>query len=94
MVDVDHRPPVPHGLLHSPSHATGLRRLTTRGSAITTLCVSPATMSPSSYPAVAPLPSAVLAHLAAAGVSILPGLSNPELFRVASSFLLTSATSS
>lgn len=93
MVDVDHRPPVPHGLLHSHSHATGLCRLTTRGSAITTLRVSPATMSPS-YPAVAPLPSAVLTHLAAAGVSVLPGLSNPELFRVASSFLLTSATSS
>lgn len=94
MVDVDHRLPVPHGLLHSPSHATGLHRLTTHGSAITTLRVSPATASPSSYPTVAPLPSTVLAHLATARVSVLPGLSDPELFRVASSFLLTSATSS
>uniref|UniRef100_A0A0E0D1R5 Knr4/Smi1-like domain-containing protein n=1 Tax=Oryza meridionalis TaxID=40149 RepID=A0A0E0D1R5_9ORYZ len=82
MVDVDRRPPLPHGLPRPPSHAAGLRRLSTRASAPTTPRASPATPSPSSSAAAAaaaPSPSALLAHLAAAGVSVLPGLSDPEL---------------
>uniref|UniRef100_A0A0D9Z8H7 Knr4/Smi1-like domain-containing protein n=1 Tax=Oryza glumipatula TaxID=40148 RepID=A0A0D9Z8H7_9ORYZ len=79
MVDVDRRPPLPHGLPRPPSHAAGLRRLSTRASAPTTPRASPATPSPSSAAAAAPSPSALLAHLAAAGVSVLPGLSDPEL---------------
>uniref|UniRef100_A0A0E0NW49 Knr4/Smi1-like domain-containing protein n=1 Tax=Oryza rufipogon TaxID=4529 RepID=A0A0E0NW49_ORYRU len=79
MVDVDRRPPLPHGLPRPPSHAAGLRRLSTRASAPTTPRASPATPSPSSAAAAAPSPSALVAHLAAAGVSVLPGLSDPEL---------------
>ncbi|PWZ56890.1 hypothetical protein Zm00014a_035391 [Zea mays] len=71
MVDVDRRPSHPHGLPRPPSHAAGLRRLSTRASAPS----SPAPPSPS---ASAPSPSALLAHLAAAGVAVLPGLSATE----------------
>uniref|UniRef100_I1QJ81 Uncharacterized protein n=1 Tax=Oryza glaberrima TaxID=4538 RepID=I1QJ81_ORYGL len=46
--------------------------------------------SPSSYVATAPSPSTVLAHLAAAKVSILLGLSDPELAYMTSNFLPTS----
>uniref|UniRef100_A0A0E0KEP5 Knr4/Smi1-like domain-containing protein n=1 Tax=Oryza punctata TaxID=4537 RepID=A0A0E0KEP5_ORYPU len=45
----------------------------------TTPRASPATPSSSSSAAAPPSPSALLAHLAAAGVSVLPGLSDPEL---------------
>jgi hypothetical protein len=71
MVDVDRRPSLPHGLPRPPSHAAGLRRLSTRASAPST----PRTPAPSA----APSPSAVLAHLAAAGVPVLPGLSATEV---------------
>jgi hypothetical protein len=73
MVDVDRRPSLPHGLPRPPSHAAGLRRLSTRASAPST----PPTPAPSS--AAPPSPSAVLAHLAAAGVPVLPGLSAAEV---------------
>ncbi|KAM3300034.1 hypothetical protein ACQJBY_041182 [Aegilops geniculata] len=72
MVDVYHRPTLPHGLPRHPYHAAGLRRLSTRASAPS----SPAPPSPS---AAAPSAAAVLAHLAAAGVAVLPGLSATEL---------------
>lgn len=78
MVDVDRRPALPHGLPRHPSHAAGLRRLSTRASAPTTPR-TPATPSPSAAAGHAPPPSAVLSHLAAAGVSVLPGLSASEL---------------
>ncbi|GJN40916.1 hypothetical protein PR202_gn00332 [Eleusine coracana subsp. coracana] len=79
MVDVDRRPTLPHGLPRPPSHAAGLRRLSTRASAPSTPR-TPATPSPSSSSSAAPPPpSAVLAHLAAAGVAVLPGLSPAEL---------------
>jgi hypothetical protein len=71
MVDVDRRPSLPQGLPRPPSHAAGLRRLSTRASAPST----PRTPAPSA----APSPSAVLAHLAAAGVPVLPGLSATEV---------------
>ncbi|KAG0550820.1 hypothetical protein BDA96_01G370500 [Sorghum bicolor] len=79
MVDVDRRPSHPHGLPRPPSHAAGLRRLSTRASAPST----PRTAAPPSPSAAsagpAPSPSALLAHLAAAGVTVLPGLSDAEL---------------
>ncbi|KAJ1296882.1 hypothetical protein BS78_01G336100 [Paspalum vaginatum] len=80
MVDVDRRPSLPHGLPRPPSHAAGLRRLSTRASAPSTPR-SAAPPSPSAAPGAgpAPSPSAVLAHLAAAGVPVLPGLSATEL---------------
>ncbi|KAL5218220.1 hypothetical protein ABZP36_018904 [Zizania latifolia] len=78
MVDVDRRPALPHGLPRPPSHAAGLRRLSTRASAPTTPR-APATPSPSAAVGAAPSPSAVLAHLTAAGVTVLPGLSASEL---------------
>ncbi|KAK3147030.1 hypothetical protein QOZ80_3BG0277130 [Eleusine coracana subsp. coracana] len=79
MVDVDRRPTLPHGLPRPPSHAAGLRRLSTRASAPSTPR-TPATPSPSSSSSAAPPPpSAVLAHLAAAGVAVLPGLSPAEV---------------
>ncbi|KAF8698681.1 hypothetical protein HU200_034930 [Digitaria exilis] len=82
MVDVDRRPSLPHGLPRPPSHAAGLRRLSTRASAPSTPRTPAAPPSPSSATAgggPAPSPSTVLAHLAAAGVSVLPGLSATEL---------------
>uniref|UniRef100_A0A0D9VUW7 Knr4/Smi1-like domain-containing protein n=1 Tax=Leersia perrieri TaxID=77586 RepID=A0A0D9VUW7_9ORYZ len=83
MVDVDRRPPLPHGLPRPPSHAAGLRRLSTRASAPTTPRASSSSSTPSpsssSSAAASPSPSALLAHLSAAGVSILPGLSESEL---------------
>ncbi|CAL4931414.1 unnamed protein product [Urochloa decumbens] len=81
MVDVDRRPSLPHGLPRPPSHAAGLRRLSTRASAPSTPRGTPsAPPSPSaSSSGAAPSPSSVLAHLAAAGVSVLPGLSATEL---------------
>ncbi|CAN6300641.1 unnamed protein product [Urochloa humidicola] len=82
MVDVDRRPSLPHGLPRPPSHAAGLRRLSTRASAPSTPRGTPAAPpSPSATTASgpAPSPSAVLAHLAAAGVPVLPGLSATEL---------------
>ncbi|RLN39534.1 hypothetical protein C2845_PM01G17310 [Panicum miliaceum] len=78
MVDVDRRPSLPHGLPRPPSHAAGLRRLSTRASAPSTPR-TPAPPSPSAAAGPAPSPSAVLAHLASAGVSVLPGLSDTEL---------------
>ncbi|KAG2551443.1 translation initiation factor IF-2-like [Panicum virgatum] len=78
MVDVDRRPSLPHGLPRPPSHAAGLRRLSTRASAPSTPR-TPAPPSPSAAAVPAPSPSAVLAHLAAAGVPVLPGLSATEL---------------
>ncbi|TKV95725.1 hypothetical protein SEVIR_9G380800v4 [Setaria viridis] len=78
MVDVDRRPALPHGLPRPPSHAAGLRRLSTRASAPSTPR-TPAPPSPSAAAGPPPSPSAVLAHLAAAGVSVLPGLSATEL---------------
>uniref|UniRef100_A0A452ZV28 Knr4/Smi1-like domain-containing protein n=1 Tax=Aegilops tauschii subsp. strangulata TaxID=200361 RepID=A0A452ZV28_AEGTS len=72
MVDVYHRPTLPHGLPPHPYHAAGLRRLSTRASA-------PSTPAPPSPSAAAPSAAAVLAHLAAAGVPVLPGLSATEL---------------
>ena len=78
MVDVDRRPSLPHGLPRPPSQAAGLRRLSTRASAPSTPR-TPAPPSPSAAAGPAPSPSAVLAHLAAAGVSVLPGLSDTEL---------------
>ncbi|PAN49294.1 hypothetical protein GQ55_9G451000 [Panicum hallii var. hallii] len=78
MVDVDRRPSLPHGLPRPPSHSAGLRRLSTRASAPSTPR-APAPPSPSAAAGPAPSPSAVLAHLAAAGVSVLPGLSDTEL---------------
>ncbi|KAL6650079.1 hypothetical protein ACP70R_014303 [Stipagrostis hirtigluma subsp. patula] len=79
MVDVDRRPALPHGLPRPPSHAAGLRRLSTRASAPST----PRTSAPPSPSHAAgspsPSPSAVLAHLAAAGVAVLPGLSATEV---------------
>ncbi|XP_040378718.1 formin-like protein 5 [Oryza brachyantha] len=79
MVDVDRRPPLPHGLPRPPSHAAGLRRLSTRASAPTTPRAQPTPCPSSAGAAAAPSPPAVLAHLAAAGVNVLPGLSEPEL---------------
>ncbi|KQK21386.1 uncharacterized protein LOC100829160 [Brachypodium distachyon] len=81
MVDVDRRPALPHGLPRPPSHAAGLRRLSTRASLPTTPRAAASSPSPSTAGAAgpAPTPSAVLAHLAAAGVPVLPGLSEPEL---------------
>ncbi|CAN6289213.1 unnamed protein product [Urochloa humidicola] len=82
MVDVDRRPSLPHGLPRPPSHAAGLRRLSTRASAPSTPRGTPATPSPSAAAAVsgpAPSPASVLSHLAAAGVAVLPGLSDTEL---------------
>ncbi|CAL4914767.1 unnamed protein product [Urochloa decumbens] len=81
MVDVDRRPSLPHGLPRPPSHAAGLRRLSTRASAPSTPRGTPsAPPSPSaSSSGPAPSPAAVLAHLAAAGISVLPGLSATEL---------------
>ncbi|CAN6312460.1 unnamed protein product [Urochloa humidicola] len=83
MVDVDRRPSLSHGLPRPPSHAAGLRRLSTRASAPSTPRGTPAAPpSPSATTASsgpAPSPSAVLAHLAAAGVPVLPGLSATEL---------------
>ncbi|KAL6878444.1 hypothetical protein ACP4OV_012614 [Aristida adscensionis] len=81
MVDVDRRPALPHGLPRPPSHAAGLRRLSTRASAPSTPRAPP---SPSPSPSgsggsPAPSPAAVLAHLAAAGVTVLPGLSATEV---------------
>ncbi|CAD6211450.1 unnamed protein product [Miscanthus lutarioriparius] len=79
MVDVDRRPSHPHGLPRPPSHAAGLRRLSTRASAPSTPR-TPAPPSPSAASAgPGPSPSALLAHLAAAGVTVLPGLSATEL---------------
>lgn len=81
MVDVDRRPSLPHGLPRPPSHAAGLRRLSTRASAPSTPRTPAASPSHSSSSSAgpAPSPSSVLAHLAAAGVSVLPGLSAAEL---------------
>ncbi|XP_047084512.1 protein transport protein SEC31-like [Lolium rigidum] len=79
MVDVDRRPPLPHGLPRPPSHAAGLRRLSTRASAPSTPRTAAAPPSSSAAAGPAPSPSAVLAHLSAAGVSILSGLSESEL---------------
>ena len=78
MVDVDRRPALPHGLPRPPSHAAGLRRLSTRASAPTTPRTA-AAPPPTAAAGPAPSPSAVLAHLSAAGVSVLPGLSESEL---------------
>ncbi|CAD6203923.1 unnamed protein product [Miscanthus lutarioriparius] len=79
MVDVDRRPSLTHGLPRPPSHAAGLRRLSTRASAPSTPR-TPAPPSPSTASAgPAPSPSALLAHLATAGVTVLPGLSATEL---------------
>uniref|UniRef100_A0A0E0KAY5 Uncharacterized protein n=1 Tax=Oryza punctata TaxID=4537 RepID=A0A0E0KAY5_ORYPU len=75
---------MPHGLPRPSSYVAALHCLSTRGSIPTTPRTSPATASPSSYPVAAPSSSAVLAHLASTGVSILPGLSDPELARAAS----------
>ncbi|KAF8695128.1 hypothetical protein HU200_037737 [Digitaria exilis] len=72
MVDVDHR----MAGLAPAAHAAGLRRLSTRAAS------SSASASPRhglhSFHAVA---SGVLAHLRAAGVAVLPGLSEAELAR-------------
>uniref|UniRef100_A0ACD5WV59 Uncharacterized protein n=1 Tax=Avena sativa TaxID=4498 RepID=A0ACD5WV59_AVESA len=78
MVDVDRRPVLPHGLPRPPSHAAGLRRLSTRASAPSTPRTT-ATPPSSAAAGPAPSPSTVLAHLSAAGVSIIPGLSESEL---------------
>ena len=74
----EHLASLPHGLPRPQSHAAGLRRLSTRASAPSTPR-TPAPPSPSAAAGPAPSPSAVLAHLAAAGVPVLPGLSATEL---------------
>ncbi|CAL5088014.1 unnamed protein product [Urochloa decumbens] len=84
MVDVDHRMA---GLAPAAAaHAAGLRRLSTRAAA------GPASASASprhglhSFHAVA---AGVLAHLRAAGVSVLPGLTDAELARAEAEFGFT-----
>uniref|UniRef100_A0A0E0LUA3 Uncharacterized protein n=1 Tax=Oryza punctata TaxID=4537 RepID=A0A0E0LUA3_ORYPU len=90
MIDVDCCSPVPHGLPLPPSHAAGLHRLSTHGSAPTTPRASPSTASPFSCPTTTPSSSPVLAHLAAIGFSVFLGLSDLELACATSSFLPTS----
>jgi hypothetical protein len=84
MVDVDHRMA---GLAPAAAaHAAGLRRLSTRAAA------GPASASASprhglhSFHAVA---AGVLAHLRAAGVAVLPGLSDAEVSRAEAEFGFT-----
>ncbi|WOL01124.1 hypothetical protein Cni_G09838 [Canna indica] len=68
MADVDRR--VPSGLIPAP-YAAGLRRLSARA--------APAPSPRSGLASFSPLADAVLAHLRAAGVPLLPGLSPDEL---------------
>ncbi|KAK3123649.1 hypothetical protein QOZ80_8AG0634120 [Eleusine coracana subsp. coracana] len=78
MVDVDRR----MAGLTPAAHAAGLRRLSTRAAA----GPSSASASPRhGLHSFAPLASAVLAHLRASGVAILPGLTEPELARAEAS---------
>ncbi|KAJ1289951.1 hypothetical protein BS78_02G204000 [Paspalum vaginatum] len=80
MVDVEHRMA---GLAPAAAHAAGLRRLSTRANA----GPSPASASPRhglhSFHAVA---SGVLSHLRAAGVAVLPGLTDAEFARAEAEF--------
>ncbi|KAF8654421.1 hypothetical protein HU200_061604 [Digitaria exilis] len=74
MVDVDRR----MAGLTPAAHAAGLRRLSTRAAA----GPSPASASPRhGLHSFAPLAAAVLGHLRASGVAILPGLTELELAR-------------
>ena len=72
MVDVDRR----MAGLTPAAHAAGLRRLSTRAAA----GPSSASASPRhGLHSFAPLAAAVLAHLRASGVAVLPGLTELEL---------------
>ncbi|WVZ92526.1 hypothetical protein U9M48_038581 [Paspalum notatum var. saurae] len=74
MVDVDRR----MAGLSPAAHAAGLRRLSTRAAA----GPSSASASPRhGLHSFAPLAGAVLTHLRASGVPVLPGLTEPELAR-------------
>ncbi|KAF0898700.1 hypothetical protein E2562_009317 [Oryza meyeriana var. granulata] len=76
MVDVDHRMA---GLAPQAAHAAGLRRLSTRAAAGTASASASPRHGLYSFDGVA---SAVLSHLRATGVAVLPGLSDAEFARV------------
>ncbi|CAN6196183.1 unnamed protein product [Urochloa humidicola] len=84
MVDVDHRMA---GLASAAAaHAAGLRRLSTRAAAGAASASASPRHGLHSFHAVA---SGVLAHLRAAGVAVLPGLTDAELARAEAEFGFT-----
>ncbi|KAJ1268838.1 hypothetical protein BS78_07G163800 [Paspalum vaginatum] len=76
MVDVDRR----MAGLSPAAHAAGLRRLSTRAAAGASSASASASPRHGLH-SFAPLAGAVLAHLRASGVPVLPGLTEPELAR-------------
>lgn len=81
MVDVDRR------MVAIPaSHAAGLRRLSNRAASGTSSFAAAAASPRKGLQSFSPLADAILSHLRASGVSILPGLSDAEFARIEAEF--------